>query len=486
WNGSLDGESYKVWLTDLDTGIPIHIVDGLTTASFTPPTDLPVGEYRYWVQASTGTGEKSDWSNSYNFTVVTAPSIDTFGPSILDRTPTITWNNQDRVTSWQVWVNKVDEIPAVVLYVEDGLTSPAFTIPTEMGNGQYKVWVRGFADSVTTEWSPGFEFEVGGRPVVTNPASTTDTTPTLSWLPVEGAAGYEVYFAAEDDIPNPILRQSGLSATSITLTEEVEPGVYKFWVRAITADGTLTPWSPNSQSMLTIQAVEVPVLNDVPDGSDSTPTITWSSVTGAARYEIFISLQATPTVPVIRLNNLTDTSFTPATPLALGDYRVWVRSISASSKVSDWSVPDSFTIAISEFPEEDHGPVVQLASLDAAATTWQPEDVTVSLIPAQVVSVSGRAVDETRRQLAVADQVESLPEANAPESSAQQMEELQSGDDLMAAWDEAIWKEESAATPAAEYSDSPSGPKHKAATGWLAGLAALSPALFRKRRKNRK
>ncbi|MEO2015538.1 MAG: fibronectin type III domain-containing protein, partial [Fuerstiella sp.] len=340
--------------------------------------------------------------------------------------------------------------------------------------------------SVTTEWSPGLEFEIGGRPVVVNPASTTDTTPTLSWLPVESAAGYEVYFAASDDVPNPILNESGLNATSITLTEELTPGNYKFWVRAIAADGTLTPWSLNSQSMLTVRAVAVPVLNDVPDGSDSTPTISWSSVSGAARYEIFISLRATPTVPVLRLNNLTDTSFTPATPLALGDYRVWVRSISTNSEVSDWSVPDSFTIASNEPENEDRRSAVQLVSLDAAATTWQPEDVTVSQLYAGVVSESERAVDETARQLAGTATAEPLPAANVSDSSAQQLEELQSGDVLMAAWDDAIWKEESEATPTAEHNDPSAESKQTAATGWLAGLAAFSPALFRKRRKKRK
>jgi large repetitive protein len=412
--------------------------------------------------------------------------VDAFGPSILDRTPTITWNAQDRVTSWQVWVNKVDEVPALIQYVEDGLTSPEFTIPSDLVNGQYKVWVRGFADGVVTEWSPAFEFGVGGRPVVTNPAFTSDSTPTLSWLPVEDAVGYEVYFAAEGDVPNPILRESGLSATSVSVSDELTPGIYKFWVRAIAPDGSLTPWSLNSQSTIAILPIGTPVLNDVPDGADPTPTITWSDLPEAARYEVFISLAATPTTPVVRFNGLTSATFTPATPLASGDYRVWVRAISASSEVGAWSVPDSFTVATSESNKEGRQNVVQLASLVAAATTWEPEDVTVSQIPARVVSESGQPVHESRRQAAVADLVDGLPHLVSPDDSAEQLEELQSGDDLMAAWDDAIWNEESAAGPAADVNDSASGQKQAAATGWLAGLAAFSPTLFKKRRNNGK
>ncbi|MCP4175856.1 MAG: hypothetical protein GY758_34375, partial [Fuerstiella sp.] len=483
WNGSLDGESYKVWVSDLNTGRAIYIMDGLTSAGFMPPADLLVGNYRYWVQASTGTGERSDWSDSFDFTVVTPPSVDTFGPSILNRTPTITWNTQDRITSWQVWVNKVDEVPAVIQYVEGGLTSPEFTIPVDMVNGRYKVWVRGFTDDVVTEWSGAFEFSVGGRPVVTNPATTADSTPTLSWLPVEDAAGYEVYFSTENDISNPILRESGLSATSFTLTDDVVPGVYKFWVRAIASDGALTPWSLNSQATLTVLPIEVPVLNDVPDGSDTTPTITWSPAGGAVRYEIFISLKNTPTVAVIRHNNLIDVSFTPATPLAPGEYRVWVRSIGANSQLSAWSVPDGFTITAAESHNKTTQSVVQLVSLVAAESTWQSEDVTVSQIPARVISESGRVVDAARHQSAVAEQVRPLPQTITLKDAADQ----QSSDEVMAAWDDAIWNEESAAsTPAPGHIESSSARSQAATTGWLAALAAFSPAMFRNRRKNRK
>ena len=51
----------------------------------------------------------------------------------------------------------------------------------------------------------------------------------------------------------------------------------------------------------------------------------------------------------------------------------------------------------------------------------------------------------------------------------------------MAAWDEVIWEEESVVAGAElELADEP----QEASAGWLAGLAALTPRLLRRRRKD--
>jgi hypothetical protein len=78
---------------------------------------------------------------------------------------------------------------------------------------------------------------------------------------------------------------------------------------------------------------------------NTTPTITWRVVDGAARYDLWVD-QLGGQSQIIREQNLTTTSFTPTTPLACtGNYRIWVRAISTTDEDSDWSIPLDFTIA---------------------------------------------------------------------------------------------------------------------------------------------
>ena len=143
--------------------------------------------------------------------------------------------------------------------------------------------------------------------------------------------------------------------------------------------------------------------------------------------------------------------------------------------MSAWSIPDSFIITAVESQDATPQSVVQLASLVAATTTWQPEDVTVSQIPARVISESGKAVDVARRQSAVAGHVELPLQSIAPEESVPRLEELQSGDHLMAAWDDVIWNEESAPTKTPEHQNSSPAQKSTAIASWVTALAHSRP-----------
>ena len=57
-------------------------------------------------------------------------------------------------------------------------------------------------------------------------------------------------------------------------------------------------------------------------------------------------------------------------------------------------------------------------------------------------------------------------------------EDIELSDDLMAQWDDAIWAEESIVASSEETVE-----KEEASAGWLAGLAALTPSVFRRRRR---
>ena len=83
---SVDGAaSYQLTVNRIN--VPqagIISLTGLTTTSFTPTTPLPVGTYRAWVRAVSGTGELSSWSIEVNFTITAIlPWVDPPGSDVL-------------------------------------------------------------------------------------------------------------------------------------------------------------------------------------------------------------------------------------------------------------------------------------------------------------------------------------------------------------------------------------------------------------------
>ena len=73
-----------------------------------------------------------------------------------------------------------------------------------------------------------------------------------------------------------------------------------------------------------------------------TPTITWNSAAGAAEYQVLVRDASSVVIDVTQAG----TSLTPATALANGVHRAWVRAISAGGVVGPWSAPASFTVAV--------------------------------------------------------------------------------------------------------------------------------------------
>jgi|GEM_PF-2085216 len=489
WEQSLAGESFRVWLTSVSMGETLYIQSDLQSASYTPPVDLPVGHYRYWVQAETGLGEVSDWSTPYNFDVVTPPVMGSIEPRF-DANVTVNWNHPDAAASdvtitWQLWLNKIDVVPAEVILVENGLTSTQYELPS-LSDGRYKVWTRGFATgnnvaagTTVTSWSEGEVFEIGGRPSVIPIGDTHDDTPLITWAPVMGAVSYRVYMAPAGAVSSPLVDVTGVTTTSYQVTNALASGSYRVWVRAVAFDGRVSPWSLNSQSEFSVSVVTVPTLDAIATGSDTTPLFSWTAATGAARYEIFVSSVSSTSTAIISDDTITGTAYTSTTELAPGDYRYWVRVITASGRINAWSDPVRFTIVSLDNDQEQPTGNVLLAS-NAGDSEWSSVNLT-GAVPVELLS------DTAQEQRSVVTFVD-VPARTLPTSELTSVDDettdrdVESSDDIMAAWDDVIWAEESAA-PADDDVDTVADAEQPQGRGWLAVLAMLSPAVLRRRRR---
>jgi hypothetical protein len=91
WQGVQGGQTYRVYVSSLSTNTVVYNVGGLNTLNYTIPANLPLGRYRYWVQATSAFGDLSAWSLGMDFQVVTAPTLSGPSSSTFNTKPSFTW-----------------------------------------------------------------------------------------------------------------------------------------------------------------------------------------------------------------------------------------------------------------------------------------------------------------------------------------------------------------------------------------------------------
>lgn len=175
--------------------------------------------------------------------------------------------------------------------------------------------------------------------ITSGAGSTTDPTPTLTWADGgNNVVRYDLYINSVADRSTAVFQDMNLTATQYTLTEPLEEGAYEVWIRAVYSDGVKSRWG--SPTSMTIGDDAGPVTRPTitgPGGSvtNRRPRISWTAVTDATSYEIWIS-GPYDTSPILRADGISGTNFIPEVDLPTGTVQVWVRA-ATSDGVSGWS-----------------------------------------------------------------------------------------------------------------------------------------------------
>ena len=245
WSGVTGGQTYQIEVRSLSKNVVAFAQSGLNALNYTVPSSLPIGRYQFRVQARSAFGELSSWSESMDFQVVGGPTL--LGPasSTFNTRPSFSWTNMSgnvggSTTVVPVYDFRLDlilpnNVTQVGFRTANGLTSPAYTIPTALPAGRYRAMVLARTADTTSNYSNIVEFIVGGNPVVNAIGSTTDTTPTISWKAVDGASGYQIFIALDSNPTVPVVQQLGIGSLSYTTTVPLAKGKYRVWVRAVNA-----------------------------------------------------------------------------------------------------------------------------------------------------------------------------------------------------------------------------------------------------------
>ena len=244
WSGVLGGQTYQAEIFSISKNVVAYTVTGINALNFTVPADLPIGQYRFKVQARSAFGELSDWSPSMNFQIVAAPVLTGPASSTFNRTPSFAWNDMAGIVGGTLagatsYDFSLDFIPAAgqadVNYPVISTTNTDYTVSQTLPLGLYRARVRARGADITGDYSAILEFYVGGNPVVNAIGSTTDQTPTISWKPVDGAAGFSIFIALDSSPTVAVVQQSGIGSTSYTVANTLAKGKYRVWVRAVNA-----------------------------------------------------------------------------------------------------------------------------------------------------------------------------------------------------------------------------------------------------------
>ena len=341
WSPATGAAGYDIWVDNLSTNTSAVVRSTTVDTWFTPTMDLGIGQYAAWIRSVTLDGNKSGWSPRFTFKIAPAPVITPPNLILPTARPSISWSGLPGAARYDVWVDNLSTHQSQVVR-NASVTGTSWSPTTDLPMGRYRIWVRGLdAQGVGANWSKSADFVVATAPTPVSPLLPTfDRAPVLTWTVLAGAFSYRVILqnANTGVVAHDV---GGISGTSFAVPQALTTGLYKWWVVAYTPDG----YGSANPIVTSFYVGGLPTLLS-PRGTttNTQPQFTWTAVTGAATYNLWVNRLDVLTIGVSNVTGLTEARYTAPAPLPRGTYRFWAQAVSTTGEVSPWSMAFDFTI----------------------------------------------------------------------------------------------------------------------------------------------
>ena len=326
WTAPAGATSYKLEEKS-DGGSFSNVYDGAGTSH--EITGKAAGIYAYRVQACTGSGNCGGWSSTETTKVppgaptLTVPTTDADG-----RYP-VRWTSPSGATSYEL-----QEKSGSGSFGDVYSGNSASRNITGKANGTYSYRVRACAGSNNCGgWSATESVRVGGS-LTASPNPSTDGSYTVSWAAVPNAESYQLYENGRlvYDSTGTSWSFSGKTVGGYKYTLEFCELIYDeehcdlpSGYAALTVTVTTTPSAPSAPS--------APTLTVPATDADGRYTATWTSPSGATRYELQEKVGAGAWSASESLTT-TRKNYTGKTPAV---YMYRVRACAGSDNCGGWS-----------------------------------------------------------------------------------------------------------------------------------------------------
>ncbi|MGB5874316.1 MAG: carbohydrate binding domain-containing protein [Bacteroidota bacterium] len=312
WGVAANAESYHLQVSTWPDFSTLTLDEtGIVSTSFTPPFLFADGTTYFWRVRSVNSIGESRWEpavSGWVFTTVTGslspptPISPPFEAVDVPLIPTFVWNESEGATGYHLQISNSYAFD-VVLFELAGIPGTSFTLPGPLPPGMLFFWrIRAISDGGTSLWSPtitGWPFvttaSMMAPPTMLLPAENAQgvsVTPLFVWSSVPGATTYDLEIGMGPLLFEAPAQFYGLPDTVFTLPVPLENATTYYWrIRANSASGS-SAWTAgfSGRSFTTeLSSLQSPNPISPVDGTvgvPKTPTLTWSSVEGAAWYDL--------------------------------------------------------------------------------------------------------------------------------------------------------------------------------------------------------
>jgi len=187
-------------------------------------------------------------------------------------------------------------------------------------------------------------------PTLLTPANGTTNVPvstTLNWNPAANSESYQLQVSTSNSFSTTLINQSGIIATTFSVTGLSNSTTYYWRVNAKNPDGT-SDWSSVWNFATVTQPLATPTLLSPSDGATNQTTalsLSWNTVPEAQSYRLQVSVSSSFSTTVVNDSTITSTS-KQLSGLSSNTQYFWRVQARNSNETSTWSSIRSFTTAM--------------------------------------------------------------------------------------------------------------------------------------------
>lgn len=352
WGAVYFAATYNIQISSV-TNFAVLLADETVDADtlsyeFPAPND---GVFYARVRAFNALKEAGAWSPVFKFTVDTvAPGTPTLlspiGASYPGTTtPKLSLAAVQTANIYEYQVDDSDSFATPILNVSSTNTGYVTTVSQALPFGLL-YWRARAVDAAgnASVWSTPQSFYQTNQKTPTTTAMVTVATPTFTWSALAGATGYRLLVCQDEGMTDCVIDKTLGPVTKYVSPIVFSPAVYYWQISVVGGvyDG---------QTTLPIKFSVSPIIPASPKPyypangaslSDSTPGLSWTSVSTAVSYEVQINKASTFAADGLELT--TGDATIVSTSLADGKFYWRVRAIDENGAFSKWSSISVFTV----------------------------------------------------------------------------------------------------------------------------------------------